>query len=300
MRRFDEDDEVDLVVVGAGAGGSVLTQRLARAGWRVVTLDAGPFWDPDADWVSDERGSHGLYWTEPRQIGGERPGAAGVEQLRPRCRRLDGPLRRLHAPASTRRTSAPPASTASARTGRSPTPTCRATTRRSRRSCRSPGRTGRGETRTPTRTTPTRSAATGRCSCVAPQALGHPRAGRPGRDHQRPVRQPTALHLPRLLPAGLQGQRQGQPADHPHPRRPRARRRGPARLRMSPGCWSTTTPVGRPASTYMRGRGRAPATGRMVAVAGYSIETPRLLLLSATAALAGRAWATTTTRSAAT
>ena len=73
MRRYDGNDEVDLVVVGAGAGGSVLTQRLARAGWSVVTLDAGPFWDPDADWVSDERGSHGLYWTEPRQIGGSNP-----------------------------------------------------------------------------------------------------------------------------------------------------------------------------------------------------------------------------------
>jgi choline dehydrogenase-like flavoprotein len=73
MRRFDPDEEVDLVVVGAGAGGGVLTQRLARAGWRVVCLDAGPFWDPDRDWVSDERGSHGLYWTEPRQIGGADP-----------------------------------------------------------------------------------------------------------------------------------------------------------------------------------------------------------------------------------
>jgi choline dehydrogenase-like flavoprotein len=73
MRRFDDSDEVDLVVVGAGAGGAVLTQRLARAGWRVVCLDAGPFWDPDSDWVSDERGSHGLYWTEPRQIGGSNP-----------------------------------------------------------------------------------------------------------------------------------------------------------------------------------------------------------------------------------
>jgi choline dehydrogenase-like flavoprotein len=73
MRRFDDDDEVDLVVVGAGAGGSVLTQRLARAGWRVVCLDAGPHWDPDTDWVSDERGSHTLYWTEPRQIGGVDP-----------------------------------------------------------------------------------------------------------------------------------------------------------------------------------------------------------------------------------
>ncbi|SDO36624.1 Choline dehydrogenase [Nakamurella panacisegetis] len=73
MRRFADRDEVDLVVVGAGAGGSVLTQRLARAGWSVVCLDAGPFWDPDRDWVSDERGSHSLYWTEPRQIGGQTP-----------------------------------------------------------------------------------------------------------------------------------------------------------------------------------------------------------------------------------
>ena len=73
MRRFEPDDEVDLVVVGAGAGGSVLTQRLARRGWSVVTFDAGPFWDPDTDWVSDERGSHNLYWTEPRVIGGSDP-----------------------------------------------------------------------------------------------------------------------------------------------------------------------------------------------------------------------------------
>jgi choline dehydrogenase-like flavoprotein len=73
MRRYADGDEVDLVIVGAGAGGAVLTQRLARAGWRVVCLDAGPFWDPDTDWVSDERGAHTLYWTEPRQIGGADP-----------------------------------------------------------------------------------------------------------------------------------------------------------------------------------------------------------------------------------
>ena len=73
MRTFDDDDEVDLVVVGCGAGGAVLTQRLARAGWRVVAMDAGPFWEPDADWVSDERASHHLYWTEPRVVGGTDP-----------------------------------------------------------------------------------------------------------------------------------------------------------------------------------------------------------------------------------
>ncbi len=58
MRRFDDRDEVDLVIVGCGAGGGVMLQRLARAGWKVLALDAGPFWDPDTDWVSDEAGSH--------------------------------------------------------------------------------------------------------------------------------------------------------------------------------------------------------------------------------------------------
>ncbi len=73
MARYDDADEVDLVVVGAGAGGATLAQRLARRGWRVVVLEAGPFWDPDADWVSDEAGSRDLYWTEDRVIGGEDP-----------------------------------------------------------------------------------------------------------------------------------------------------------------------------------------------------------------------------------
>lgn len=73
MVRYDDSDEVDLVVVGAGAGGSVLAQRLARAGWRIVILEAGPFWHPDEDWVSDEAGSHHLYWNQKRIIGGSDP-----------------------------------------------------------------------------------------------------------------------------------------------------------------------------------------------------------------------------------
>jgi choline dehydrogenase-like flavoprotein len=73
MRRYADDDVVDLCIVGAGAGGSVLAQRLARRGWRIVILEAGPFWHPDEDWVSDEAGSHHLYWTEKRIIGGKDP-----------------------------------------------------------------------------------------------------------------------------------------------------------------------------------------------------------------------------------
>ena len=73
MRRHRDGDEVDLVIVGAGAGGGVLAQRLARHGWRIVVLESGPFWDPDADWVSDEAGQHKIYWTANRIIGGEDP-----------------------------------------------------------------------------------------------------------------------------------------------------------------------------------------------------------------------------------
>ena len=73
MRCFQDGEEVDLLIVGCGAGGAVLAQRLARAGWRIVVLERGPFWDPDTDWVSDEEGSHHLYWTDKRIVGGADP-----------------------------------------------------------------------------------------------------------------------------------------------------------------------------------------------------------------------------------
>jgi choline dehydrogenase-like flavoprotein len=78
MRHFELTEEVDAVVVGCGAGGGVITQRLARRGWRIVAFDAGPFWDPDRDWVSDEAGSHHLYWTESRVISGADPVSLGA------------------------------------------------------------------------------------------------------------------------------------------------------------------------------------------------------------------------------
>jgi choline dehydrogenase-like flavoprotein len=73
MRTYDDTEEVDVAIVGCGAGGATVLQRLARAGWSAVAFDAGPFWEPETDWVSDEAGSHKLYWTEPRVIGGADP-----------------------------------------------------------------------------------------------------------------------------------------------------------------------------------------------------------------------------------
>jgi choline dehydrogenase-like flavoprotein len=73
MARYADDFSVDLAIVGSGAGGATLAQRLARRGWKVVLLESGPFWDPDRDFVSDEAGSHKLYWTAPRVTGGGDP-----------------------------------------------------------------------------------------------------------------------------------------------------------------------------------------------------------------------------------
>ncbi|HLI60531.1 MAG TPA: GMC family oxidoreductase [Solirubrobacteraceae bacterium] len=73
MARYGRSESVDLLVVGAGAGGVTLAQRLARAGWRIVILEKGPFWDPDRDWVSDEKGASPIYWTDKRIITGEDP-----------------------------------------------------------------------------------------------------------------------------------------------------------------------------------------------------------------------------------
>ncbi|MGC2546383.1 MAG: GMC family oxidoreductase, partial [Silvibacterium sp.] len=75
---FKEREEVDYVIVGVGSAGGVLLQRLARAGLNVVGLEAGPFWDTERDWVSDEAGSHELYWEEPRVTGGSDPLALGA------------------------------------------------------------------------------------------------------------------------------------------------------------------------------------------------------------------------------
>ncbi|HVT99036.1 MAG TPA: GMC family oxidoreductase, partial [Acidobacteriaceae bacterium] len=77
MKTWPENEPVDYCIVGVGSAGGVLVQRLARAGFRVVGLEAGPFWDTEKDWVSDEKGSHELYWNDLRITGGTDPLALG-------------------------------------------------------------------------------------------------------------------------------------------------------------------------------------------------------------------------------
>ncbi|MGH9908333.1 MAG: GMC family oxidoreductase [Pyrinomonadaceae bacterium] len=66
-------EEVDFCIVGAGAGGGVLGAKLAEAGMSVVILDAGPHWNPVKDFVSDEIASRALFWTDERITGGNNP-----------------------------------------------------------------------------------------------------------------------------------------------------------------------------------------------------------------------------------
>ncbi|MBV8377142.1 MAG: GMC family oxidoreductase [Verrucomicrobia bacterium] len=78
MRRYSESEEIDYLIVGVGSAGGVLLQRLARAGFKVVGIEAGPFWDTERDWVSDEVGSHQLYWEDLRITGGKNPLTLGA------------------------------------------------------------------------------------------------------------------------------------------------------------------------------------------------------------------------------
>ena len=54
MRQYPENESVDFVIVGTGAGGGTLACRLAEHGFSVVALDAGPYFRPLEDFASDE------------------------------------------------------------------------------------------------------------------------------------------------------------------------------------------------------------------------------------------------------
>lgn len=77
MRQYRESEAVDFAIVGAGAGGATLAAKLAEAGFSVVVFEAGPFWRPLDDFASDELEQQKLYWTDDRITGGADPIALG-------------------------------------------------------------------------------------------------------------------------------------------------------------------------------------------------------------------------------
>jgi choline dehydrogenase-like flavoprotein len=77
MREHRDDEPVDFAIVGAGAGGATLAFALASRGFSVVCFDAGPYWRPLEDFASDETEQQKLYWTDERLTGGDDPIALG-------------------------------------------------------------------------------------------------------------------------------------------------------------------------------------------------------------------------------
>ena len=73
MQAYPQDDPVDFAIVGTGAGGGTLACRLAEQGFRVVAFDAGAWWRPLEEFASDETHQSKLYWTDERICDGEQP-----------------------------------------------------------------------------------------------------------------------------------------------------------------------------------------------------------------------------------
>ena len=79
MRRYDDADEVDAVVIGTGAGASPLLAKFAAAGMRVVALEAGRwFGSPAEEFPTDEVAAAQIYWMGERLSGGKTPEAHGA------------------------------------------------------------------------------------------------------------------------------------------------------------------------------------------------------------------------------
>jgi choline dehydrogenase-like flavoprotein len=84
MREYPLDEAVDFVVVGTGAGGGTLAAKLAEYGFTVVAIDAGAYFRPLEEFASDETEQSKLYWldrricdgADPLQMGGKNSGKA--------------------------------------------------------------------------------------------------------------------------------------------------------------------------------------------------------------------------------
>jgi len=73
MRCYRDDEPVDFAIVGTGAGGGTLACKLAEAGFSVIGFDAGPYWRPLEDFASDEAEQEKLFWLGERITGGDDP-----------------------------------------------------------------------------------------------------------------------------------------------------------------------------------------------------------------------------------
>ena len=81
MRQRCDNEAVDFVIVGTGAGGGALACKLAEYGFSVVAFDAGPYYRPLEDFASDESEQSKLFWTDDRIVDGANPLQLGSNNI---------------------------------------------------------------------------------------------------------------------------------------------------------------------------------------------------------------------------
>jgi choline dehydrogenase-like flavoprotein len=77
MQKYSNNEVVDAVVIGTGAGGAPILSRLARAGLKVVALEAGKYWNAKNDFATDEYEQSKIFWNYERLSAGKDPLAFG-------------------------------------------------------------------------------------------------------------------------------------------------------------------------------------------------------------------------------
>jgi len=70
-------DSYDFCIIGVGANGSLLAKLISQQGYSVIALEAGPRHNPKKDFVNDEAEMLKLFWNEPRTTAGADPAKPG-------------------------------------------------------------------------------------------------------------------------------------------------------------------------------------------------------------------------------
>lgn len=71
MQKHSNSKVIDAVVIGTGAGGAPVLSRLAKAGLKVIALEAGKSWNPSKDFATDEYEQKKLIWNYERLSAGK-------------------------------------------------------------------------------------------------------------------------------------------------------------------------------------------------------------------------------------